>query len=132
MHHSPTTSLSFCQAFSLGNAKEKSGWSESITTDDGTKYACQNFGPKELPTKSATDPYLYDTFGNTLSKSGLLADANTYRFSSKEWIASAGLAYYLYRYYDPNLQRWLSRDPIEENGGINLFGFSCNDPLAGC
>ena len=27
--------------------------------------------------------YLYDSFGNTLAKCGLLADVNNYRFSSK-------------------------------------------------
>jgi RHS repeat-associated protein len=70
--------------------------------------------------------YLYDPFGNTLSLSGPLASANTYRFSSKEWNANAGLYYYLYRFYDPNLQRWPNRDPIQEQGGINLYE-SCNN-----
>ena len=27
------------------------------------------------------------------------------------------LKYYLYRYYDPNLQRWPNRDPLGESGG---------------
>ncbi|HEX3718197.1 MAG TPA: RHS repeat-associated core domain-containing protein [Verrucomicrobiae bacterium] len=62
--------------------------------------------------------YLYDAFGNMISKSGLLADANLYRFSSKEWHANSGLAYYLYRYYDPNLQRWLNRDPLSDSASI--------------
>jgi len=73
--------------------------------------------------------YRYDPFGNTLSISGSMADANTYRFSSKEWNANAGLYYYLYRFYDPNLQRWLNRDPIEELGGINLYGYIANAPI---
>ena len=73
--------------------------------------------------------YLYDPYGNTLAQSGLLADANTYRFSSKEWNANSGLYYYLYRLCDPNLQRWLNRDPIGEFGGINLYGFVANCPL---
>jgi hypothetical protein len=34
---------------------------------------------------------------------------------------------YLYRYYDPVTGRWPSRDPIEEEGGINLYGFAGND-----
>jgi RHS repeat-associated protein len=34
---------------------------------------------------------------------------------------------YLYRYYDPVTGRWPSRDPIEEWGGINLYGFVGND-----
>lgn len=37
------------------------------------------------------------------------------------------MAYYAYRYYDPNLGRWISRDPIEESGGLNLYGFVGND-----
>jgi RHS repeat-associated protein len=60
--------------------------------------------------------YLYDSFGTTLSLSGPLAGANTYRFSSKEWNANSGLYYYLYRFYDPNYQRWINRDPIGEMG----------------
>jgi hypothetical protein len=34
---------------------------------------------------------------------------------------------YAYRYYDPVTGRWPSRDPIEEEGGINLYGFVGND-----
>jgi integrase/recombinase XerD len=40
---------------------------------------------------------------------------------------TAGVAYYGYRYYDPVTGRWPSRDPIEEEGGINLYGFVGND-----
>jgi RHS repeat-associated protein len=74
--------------------------------------------------------YLYDAFGNTISKSGQLSEANVYRFSSKEWHANSGLAYYLYRYYDPNSQRWLNRDPLGEMGGVNLYGYAVNNPLS--
>jgi RHS repeat-associated protein len=70
--------------------------------------------------------YTYDPFGNTLSKFGPLADANLYRFSSKESHEPSGLVYYLYRFYDPNLQRWINRDPIGENGGVNLYRFVFN------
>jgi RHS repeat-associated protein len=38
-----------------------------------------------------------------------------------------GVADYLYRYYDPITGRWPSRDPIGEEGGINLYGFVGND-----
>jgi hypothetical protein len=37
--------------------------------------------------------------------------------------------YYNYRYYSPELGRWLSRDPIGENGGWNLYGFVGNDGI---
>ncbi|HEV2207455.1 MAG TPA: RHS repeat-associated core domain-containing protein [Verrucomicrobiae bacterium] len=73
--------------------------------------------------------YQYDPFGNTLSKSGSLADANLYRFSSKEWQANAAFSYYGYRFYDPSLQRWVNRDPIGELGGWNVYGFLLNNPM---
>jgi RHS repeat-associated protein len=79
--------------------------------------------------QSIVAKYLYDAFGNLLSKSGVLADANLYRFSSKEAHLNSGLVYYLYRYYDPNLQRWPNRDPIGEAGGINLYRCVANNPI---
>jgi hypothetical protein len=38
---------------------------------------------------------------------------------------------YTYRWYDPITGRWPSRDPIEEEGGINLYGFVGNDGVNG-
>jgi RHS repeat-associated protein len=92
--------------------------------------------------------YRYDPYGRTLSASGTLASANVYRFSSKEIHPSSGLYYYGYRFYDPNTQRWLNRDPIDEIGhmvlfegetgfspasgesdGPNLYSFVGNDPV---
>jgi RHS repeat-associated protein len=73
--------------------------------------------------------YSYDAFGNTLSASGPLAAANLYQFSSKELHPTSGLSYYLYRFYDPGLQRWLNRDPIGGPGGFNLYTIVRNDPV---
>src|SRR6185503_5382434 len=39
------------------------------------------------------------------------------------------LLYYGFRYYIPSMGRWLSRDPIEETGGINLYCMVGNDPI---
>ena len=39
--------------------------------------------------------------------------------------------YYGHRYYDANTGRWQSRDPIEESGGNNLYGFVGNDGVNG-
>jgi RHS repeat-associated protein len=64
--------------------------------------------------------YEYDAYGNLLAMSGPMAAANLYRFSSKEWNANSGLYCYLYRFYDPNLQRWVNRDPLGE-GGFDLL-----------
>ena len=40
-----------------------------------------------------------------------------------------GLTYYGYRYYDSELGRWLNRDPIEEDGGYNIYGFIFNNSV---
>ncbi len=51
-----------------------------------------------------------------------------YRFSSKEIHVNSGMYYYGYRFYDPNLQRWISPDPLGEQGGYNLYSFVDNTP----
>lgn len=81
--------------------------------------------------KAAT--YRYDAFGNTLVATGSYAPTNRYRFSTKPLdteVAGAPLYYYGYRYYDPVTGRWPSRDPIEEEGGLNLYGFVGNEPIS--
>ena len=39
------------------------------------------------------------------------------------------VAVYGFRFYSPSQGRWLNRDPIEEAGGLNLYGFVGNDPV---
>jgi RHS repeat-associated protein len=63
--------------------------------------------------------YRYDPFGNTISSSGSMSALNNYRFSSKEVHANSGMYYYGFRFYDPNLQRWISRDPLGELGFLH-------------
>lgn len=43
---------------------------------------------------------------------------------------TGGVPVYQYRYYDPKTGRWPSRDPIQERGGINLYGFVGNVPVS--
>ena len=42
-------------------------------------------------------------------------------------LSGPGVADYGYRYYDPVTGRWPSRDPITEEGGVNLYGFVQNN-----
>src|ERR1051325_7055200 len=73
--------------------------------------------------------YLYNPFGKIVGQWGPLANANAMQFSSMPRHAASGLSLYPLRVYDPNLQRWLGRDPIGESGGINLYGFVQNNPV---
>ncbi|MGH7981257.1 MAG: RHS repeat domain-containing protein, partial [Limisphaerales bacterium] len=70
------------------------------------------------PDQQLAAKYLYDPFGNMLAMSGPLRNFNKYRFSSKEWDDNSGLYYYLYRLYDPDLQRWPNRDPLGDFGSL--------------
>ena len=78
---------------------------------------------------SITAFYEYDAFGQTLRAHGSFAEANPIRFSSKYFDEETWHYYYGYRYYNPFHGRWLSRDPIGEEGGLNLYGFVGNDPV---
>jgi RHS repeat-associated protein len=70
--------------------------------------------------------YEYDPFGKTTVATGTKAQDFAHRFSTKPLDTTTGLYYYGYRFYDPEIGRWPSRDPIEERGGINLYGFVGN------
>ncbi|MFZ2655639.1 MAG: DUF2235 domain-containing protein, partial [Victivallales bacterium] len=72
--------------------------------------------------------YEYDSFGRIVCRSGIKADDFNFRFASYQFDAETGLVYYGYRYYNPETGRWLSRDPITEAGGKNLYAFVGNEP----
>jgi RHS repeat-associated protein len=75
--------------------------------------------------------YEYSPFGEPLRAQTLdpvVAD-NPFRFSTKYTDGETGFVYYGRRFYSPSQGRFLGRDPIEEAGGLNLYGFVSNDPI---
>jgi len=68
----------------------------------------------------------YTAFGQII---GAASSNSRFRFSSKERDPSTGMYYYGYRFYAPQWQRWMSRDPLGELLGINLYRFVWNTPL---
>lgn len=93
---------------------------------------------------SANIAYLYDGNGNVIAsvKDGEIVNRVAYdpfgkqragsmlpfSFSTK-YVDESGLAYFGYRFYDPAHARWITRDPIEEAGGVNFYAFVNNSPL---
>ena len=75
--------------------------------------------------------YDYDAFGNRITNTApeLGEEVNPFGFSTKFTDEETGLVYYGYRYYAPEVGRWLNRDPIGERGGINLYGMVGNDAV---
>ena len=74
--------------------------------------------------------YAYDGFGRELAGNTPAASSvNTFRFSTKQADPETDMNYYGYRYYDSNNGRWINRDPIAEQGGLNLYGMVKNNTL---
>ena len=70
----------------------------------------------------------FDSFGNAL-----LADnnsiTNNLRFPGQYFDAETGLHYNWRRYYDPELGRYITADPIDLAGGANLYTYVDGDPI---
>ena len=72
--------------------------------------------------------YEYGPFGAPIRATGPAAALNPFRFSTKRTDNTTDLVVYEYRAYSPALGRWLSRDPIGDEGGEpNLYGFVVNN-----
>ncbi|MBA5872897.1 MAG: hypothetical protein GDA68_23375, partial [Nitrospira sp. CR2.1] len=123
----------------------------SATTDDGnylyfydgsgnvTQVLQVTHGLGQAATLDAAYDYT-DPFG-AHTAAGPQTTSNPFRFSTKyfdgeiDYTAAGspadanGLYYYGYRYYSPRLGRWLSWDPIGEEGGLNLCASNHNNPL---
>lgn len=74
--------------------------------------------------------YEYDAFGKVETEGGAMKDANPIRYSTQYTDDETGLVYYGFRYYDPSKGRFLTRDPIGEQGGLNLYRFVGNNPVS--
>lgn len=65
-------------------------------------------------------------WGDTVADTGIVV---RYRFAGREYDQESGLYYMRARYFDPNLGRWVSEDPIGLAGGHNIYAYSGNDPV---
>ena len=70
--------------------------------------------------------YDYDPYGRTTKVSGDM-DAD-FGFTGHYYQARSGLYLALYRAYDPETGRWISKDPSGEQSGLNLYAYVNGDP----
>jgi RHS repeat-associated protein len=68
---------------------------------------------------------IYDSFGRTISSTL----TTRYQYTGREYDEYTGLMFYRARFYDPQIGRFISEDPIGFRGGINQFTYVGNDPL---
>jgi RHS repeat-associated protein len=86
-----------------------------VNVADGAVIAQFEFGP----------------FGELVRASGSMAGFVPMRFSTKYQDGETDLLYYGYRYYKCGTGSWVSRDPIGESGGRNLYALVGNCPVFG-
>ena len=67
--------------------------------------------------------YAYEPFGGVTQTGNI---TNPLQWSSEVYDAELGMVYYNFRFYHPRDGRWISRDPIGEKGGANLYAFVKN------
>jgi len=108
--------------------EQQSGTNFYYTRDHlgSTREVCNSSG-------SIVARYSYDPYGNTTLVSG--SNMATFQYAGYYMHQPSGL-YFTRNYpglsgreYDANTGRWLSRDAIEENGGLNLYEYVDNEPV---
>jgi len=71
--------------------------------------------------------YFFDPYGRTVKLQGTVD--SDFQYAGYYQHGRSGLALAVFRTYSPALGRWLSRDPIAENGGVNLYAYVSNAPV---
>lgn len=70
--------------------------------------------------------YRYSAFGEEQFEDSL---GNPWRYASKRKDTETGFVNFGRRYYSPQMMRWLTPDPIDRDGGPNIYAYVMNDPL---
>jgi RHS repeat-associated protein len=109
------------------------GFSDGATPASGTKYQTltDHLGHvREIVDASGAvvTRYDYTSYQGPVKVSGTV-EATFQTIGRYYHHTGSGLEMALYRAYDPELGRWLSEDPIGEEGGINLYSYVDNSPL---
>jgi RHS repeat-associated protein len=77
--------------------------------------------------------YTYDSYGKLTGSTGTLS--NPFQYTGREFDPETGVYEYRARYYDQNVGRFVSEDPIGLNAGLNMYEYADNsvpnavDPL---
>ncbi len=79
------------------------------------------------PQQNVVESYRYTAYGVT-TKTGDIVN-NPYRFTGREFDPEIGIYYYRARYYDPGVGRFITKDPIGFEGGVNPYLYTGNNPV---
>ena len=71
--------------------------------------------------------YSYDPYGRATQVSGSISC--DFQYAGMYEHATSGLNLTQFRAYDPNVGRWISRDPSGEGSGLNLYAYCADSPI---
>lgn len=72
--------------------------------------------------------YVYDSFGNIVQQEGALV--NPYTYTGRELDLESGMYYYRARFYDSNIGRFITQDPIGMlSGSLNFYSYVGNNSI---
>ncbi|WP_394256002.1 RHS repeat-associated core domain-containing protein [Vibrio harveyi] len=99
------------------------------TNNDVYTYIYNHLGHVQKVLNSSgqvVESYQYTPYGQV--EGGSFSE-QPFGYSTKRSDFASGLVYFGYRFYSPYQRRWLNRDPLQEQGGINLYAYVNGDPL---
>ena len=104
-------------------------WDNSYVyaTDPNKNVRVKRFPNDWIPGTWVEEFIDYKPFGELKN---YVANPPRFMFSSEEYMSETGMYHYLYRAYSPSLARFITRDPIAEAGGVNLYCFVNNNPIS--
>jgi RHS repeat-associated protein len=77
--------------------------------------------------QASAGTYRYDGWGGTTTESGTVS--NPFRFTGREKLSGSPLYHYRARTYDPDVGRFLSKDPSGMADGPNAYAYVGNNPV---
>ena len=144
LHHQPMRLLaqpSYTGAYDIDQDPLWTHTPQALPIDVLAWYQCDHLGtPQELtdPTGQIAWSAQYKAWGEVNEQRSEWAQrqglTNPIRFQGQYHDHETGLHYNRYRYYDPRVGRFVSKDPISYAGGLNLYAYAPNptgwvDPL---
>jgi RHS repeat-associated protein len=79
-------------------------------------------------TKSLVATYAYTPYGQDYASPG--TTGTTHRFTGHDWNPQSGLYFAPHRFYNPQLARWMSRDPLGMVDGPNVYAYVLGNPVS--
>jgi RHS repeat-associated protein len=124
---SPVTEYAYWPSIDSPLAISRGGQTYYLTQDPAGRNIT---GVVRASDNSIQASYDYAPFG-TLRSGSFDNLGNSLQFAARPYDSETGLSFFRARYYDPQIGRFISEDPIGLAGGINPYVFAANDPING-